>query len=381
MTEQFKGSIHVISPDHEELEEPSFEWIARFHKTFFAKLSKLQNIQAIIGLLPGTTKTAADLKTDLNCELILLATAKIGTERQDLKEEINNLSKNADKIWSIGTDLFTHFNSIFQESSSKLSEQHRQITLIPDTELSESTVSAQDSPGIRKMVSVWSPGIPFIHKGRKERLHGSSQQNFETASAALAKINETNLYNHESIVEWHVHGLKKYESTTKSIGSQAIGDLEQLVALQKPGSLDDIKLSHCLAFVVPDKSEDTFYYAALSAMWQGIPTLVSSQSSIGKWLLELQCPEIGKSIVALTGDSQIDKETWIKKFDKDILDKDSNPGEWAAKIKEFLPEMPSTLNTVNAKKDEENDVVRKEAQTTSEDISSKVNCGKMQLPY
>ena len=236
-------------------------------------MSKLQNVHAIIGLLPGTTKTAVDLKSDLNSELILLGTAKIGTERQDLKEEINNLSKNADKIWSIGTDLFTHFNSIFQESFQELCEKHRQIALIPNTELSESTVSAQDSPGIRKMVSVWNPGIPFIHKGRREQSHGSSQQNFETAAAAaaLAKIYEKNLYNHESIIEWHVHGLKKYESTTKSIESQAIGDLVQLVALQKPGCLDDIKLSNCLAFVVPDKNEDTLNYAALSAIWQATP--------------------------------------------------------------------------------------------------------------
>ena len=30
MTEQFKGSVHVISPDHDELGESSFEWIAKF---------------------------------------------------------------------------------------------------------------------------------------------------------------------------------------------------------------------------------------------------------------------------------------------------------------------------------------------------------------
>ena len=220
-----KGSIKVVSPEFEEFEELSFECIAKLHKTYFGSLSELENVHTIIGLLPGTTETAVDLKAKLKCKLALLATAKIGTDKQDLKAEINRLSENADEIWSVGTDLFTHFNSIFQESPHNISDKHKEITLIPSDDFGEIPLTAQDSQGIRKLVSLWNPGISFIHRGRQEQSQGSSQQNFKTVAAALAKINEENLYNHEATVEWHVHGMKGLDLIAEPIKGQAVGDL------------------------------------------------------------------------------------------------------------------------------------------------------------
>ena len=378
ITSKFRGSITVLSPECEEFEEPSFEWIAKFHKTYFGYLSELENVHTIIGLLPGTTKTAVDLKAKLKCKLALLATAKIGTDKQDLKAEINRLSENADDIWSVGTDLFTHFNSIFQESPQNISDKHKEITLIPSADFGKIPLKAQDSPGIRKLVSLWNPGISFIHRGRQEQSQGSSQQNFKTVAAAVAKINEENLYNHEATVEWHVHGMKGLDLIAESIKGQAVGDLVELVALQTINSLDDIKFNNCLAFIVPDRNEDTFNYAALFAMWQGIPTLVSSQSSIGKWLLKLlkqQCPEVDRCVITLTGDSQSDMETWVKSIQKHILHRDANPFEWATKLKEFLLNMSniSELGTLNFAKDIDKTEFRATNGVTIDNMLSKVN--------
>ena len=375
ITSEFKGSIKVVSPECEEREEPSFEWIAKLHKHYFECLSELKNVHTIVGLLPGTTKTAVDLKNILHCKLVLLATAKIGTDRQDLKTEINSLSENADEIWSVGTDLFTHFNSIFQESPQKISVKHKEITLIPSAHLGEIPITAPDSPRIRKLVSLWNPGISFIHKGRQEQSQGSSEQNFKTVAAALAKINEENLYNHEPTVEWHVHGMKELDLIAESIKGQAVGDLIELVALKTISYLDDIKLNNCLAFIVPDRNEDTFNYAALSAIWQGIPTLVSSQSSVGKWLLKLQCPEVDKSVITLTGDSQTDKETWIKNIQKHILDGNVNPFEWTAKLREFLQNMStiSEFEILNFPKDFDKTEFTAIDEHAIDNVSSKVN--------
>ena len=74
MSEEWKGSITLLKPEYEELEEPTPRWIAKLYKTYFGCLLELQdlNVDAIIGTLPGTTKTAVELKTVLKCKLVLL---------------------------------------------------------------------------------------------------------------------------------------------------------------------------------------------------------------------------------------------------------------------------------------------------------------------
>ena len=99
MTQTLKGTVTLAEPEHEEFEEPSTEWIVKFHKHYFAYLSGLENVDTIIGTLPGTTKTAVDLKRALQCKLILLAATKIGGEQEDLKAEINSLIPEADEVW------------------------------------------------------------------------------------------------------------------------------------------------------------------------------------------------------------------------------------------------------------------------------------------
>ena len=62
MTEKWRGSVAIVEPDFEELEEPTPEWIAKSHRQYFGYLSTVRDVHTIIGTLPGTAKTAVDLR-------------------------------------------------------------------------------------------------------------------------------------------------------------------------------------------------------------------------------------------------------------------------------------------------------------------------------
>ena len=118
-------------------------------------------------------------------------------------------------------------------------------------------------------------------------------------------------------------------------------------------SSDAFNWGDCFAFIVPDREEETLNFYALTAIWQGIPTLVSSRSSIGKFLLSLDCPENFRSVVNLTGDPQHDAEEWRQKINKEILDKYVNPKDWAATMSQYLRNkrtfLESFLSEMNVK--------------------------------
>ena len=60
-----KGSITLLHPDSSEPEDPQPEWLAKYHKKYFNYLSGLDGVNVIIGTLPGTERTAAELSVTL----------------------------------------------------------------------------------------------------------------------------------------------------------------------------------------------------------------------------------------------------------------------------------------------------------------------------
>ena len=76
MKEKWDKSVTLIQPDYEEFEHPDSGWIDKHYKTYFGHLSKLKNIDAIVGLLPGTTKTAIDLQKVLKSKKVTLDNVK-----------------------------------------------------------------------------------------------------------------------------------------------------------------------------------------------------------------------------------------------------------------------------------------------------------------
>ena len=341
MTEKWRGSVTILEPEYEELEEPNAEWIAKLHRAYFGFLSCRTDVHTIIATLPGTTKTAVDLKKDLKCRLILLATTKIGADQEQLKAEVNRQSVWADEVWSLGSDIFNHYQDIFQEVTTTSLIRHNQIHIQPYInnalcywQWNDQTRSRTDA--IRKIVSVWNDGYPFYYKGSKTHSRGSSVQGFCAFSAALVKLNEEAVQRDMGKIQWNVHGLKGQEQTINSIQGPTNSRLMQLVALSSVKSLEEITWKNCSAFIVPDYNDESFNFIALAALWQGIPTLVSRESGIGKFLLSLSCPQKLKPLVALTGDAKIDKDIWLKKIYYEILNHNANPVEWAKQLSTHL---------------------------------------------
>ena len=329
MSQKWSGSITLLKPEYEEYEEPSPKWIAKkLYKTYFGYLSQLQDLKvhAIIGTLPGTTKTGVDLKKALKSKLILLATTKVVTD--EFKEEVIKLTRQADEIWSVGPDLFSHYNDIFQ--GSRLN--HKQVIFKPDGH----EASREESPlKSRMMASIWNSGHQFYCKGQEQWSRGSNQLSFEVVDDAINEINKTKP---GSTVVWQTYVLKNEDDPGKSIILPKPKKIAGIAPLSKPNTFEEAvnKISSSLAFIVPDVEEDTFNFMALISIWKAIPTLVPSKSSVGKMLTSLCLTNCRKALVNLTGDPEQDRQIWIDKIHNDILDNTVKAKHWAEELSKSL---------------------------------------------
>ena len=198
---KYPGFVRILQPVCEEYDEPNPKWKEKHYRTYFKYLEELDHVDVIISTLPGTTKTAVELKTVLKCNLILLATTKIGTDQGEFKAEINAMAKNANVIWSVGPDLFAHFQDIFKESGDvEFISKHKQLLLKPDGN-TMNYLPYPSAPGVRKIISVWNHGFTFAYKGRKTTSKGSNLQNFFALGGALGSINEQKLRRQETKIQ------------------------------------------------------------------------------------------------------------------------------------------------------------------------------------
>ena len=342
ITETSKGSITLLEPQYNaEGEEPSPEWISNMYEQYFGHLSELHNIDTIVGTLPGTIQTAVSLKEVLHCRLVLLTTTKIAEGQEELKKEISIVAKSADEIWSMGSDMLSHYQNIFQEADSSSNDKHREILLKPTTKSIkyweyDATRSKTHRIRRRKLVSVWNKPYNFFHQGKEINSKGSSIDSFFTLSSALGEINNKAMLQHESRIQWNIHGLKLQDKIIRSIEEKAKPNVVQITALSSVNSIDDLTWKNSLAVIFPEIVDETFNFVALSALWLGIPTIVSSQSSVGRFLLELTCLEKTRAVITLTGNPQTDKETWKEKIHREILNEEARPMEWAKALSEHL---------------------------------------------
>ena len=265
-----------MEPECEELETSSSEWIAKFHRTYYPQIPELKDIDTVIGTLPGTTKTAVDLKKSLGCKLVLLATTKIGGEEENLKDEINRLAPEADEIWSVCCDIYDHYQNIFQEVHSTLAK-HRQVMIKPksyndnqfywDWNSKSRTLGAS----IRKLVTVWNAGYQLFYKGKDAHARGSSKDNFSTLLQAVGEIGKRESSQLIKKIEWNIHGLRNYDYVTQTLRDQV--NAVQLIALRNVDTLDTLSWKNCLAYLSPDVQEESFNFIALTAIWLGIQSV------------------------------------------------------------------------------------------------------------
>ena len=194
-------------------------------------MSKLHDLKvhSVIGTLPGTTKTAVDLKAVLQCQLILLATTKIESNGDDLgnamEKEVNKLAEHADEIWSVGPDLFSHFQLVFRKSEFSLHQKHKEILFKPDDQ------DCYRTPvGTKKIYSVWNHSHQLYFKGRKQKSKGSNKESFEILGNAVALINEENKMRRKPWLTWYALWLTDAEN----IGTFDVPQNSGLVALKTP---------------------------------------------------------------------------------------------------------------------------------------------------
>ena len=302
ITEKSEGSITLLEPKYDEGQNPSKEWIETLHKDYFGSLSELQYIDFIIGTLPGTFKTSAYLKEVLKCKLIYLTTMKTADGQEELEKEIVCFTKEADEIWSVGSDMYNHYQNVFQDTDTTVTVKHKKLLLKPSTKSThywkhKTEREKSSRSGKRKFVSVWN----------NQNIHykGCNIQSFYNLSCALGEINAQAIKKHKNKVQWNVHGLKFQDQTIRLIEEKAIPNVVQITALSSVNSVDDLTWKNCLGFIVPEIVDETFNFLALSALWLGIPTIVSSQSSVGKFLLDLTCHEKTRAVITLTGNEVV----------------------------------------------------------------------------
>ena len=332
LTEKYDGIIELLQPKYCHLEKPSPKWIQNLPKQYFSYLFDY-NVDCIYGTLPGTAQTAIELKERLKSKVVLLAICKVGTLEQNLRTDIINSAIAADEIWSIGPDMYEYYNVMFQ-NESKI--KHESIVLFPDMNSSTfwdknyKTIRAGPS---RKLVSIWIPPVEFFHDGVKQYSQGRDIQGYYALSTALGLLNAACQLQK---VEWNIHGLLITDQEVDEIRNHAKSHVVDVTVIDDVPLIENFPWKYCLAFIVPDHKEETFNFFALTAIWLGIHTLISSHSSIGKFLLGLPCPEKFRGVVNLTGDPKQDIELWKLKINNEILSKDSDPRQWAEALSQYI---------------------------------------------
>ena len=270
----------------------------------------------------------------LGCRLVLLTTTKIETDQEDQRAEERRLCGSADEVWSFGSEMFTHYEDIFQEVTEP-NVKHNQIMLGPEFGNTEPIRYWEWNGPIQnrssaKIVSVWNKGYPYFIKGKQSSSRGSCTQSYNTLCSALMKINKDAKLRDTQKIQWIVHGLKGQDETIKFIQNISNPAAVQLAPLSIVRALKDITWKNCSAFIVPELNDESFNFIALAAIWQGIPTIVSADSPIAKLLLELPTPSNTRSIIYLIGDPTEDAEKWIEKLYWDILN--GTAMEWAQQL-------------------------------------------------
>ena len=328
---KYEGKIELLKPRFHDDEKPSPEWIQNLHREYFSYLLEY-NVNCIFGTLPGTAQTAVELKERMKCKVILLATCKLESSKQNLKGDIIKSAIATDEVWSMGPEIYTHYKDIFQYSPQI---RHQERVLLPDidpTKYWKQHYKTDTSEAVR-LISVWIPPIEFFHYGTKMYSQGRDIEKYYTLSTALGELNAA--YNMDK-VQWNIHGLEQNDHKTHDIQNHAKPHELNINALGVKTSTDSLPWADYLAFIVPDHKDETFNFLALNAICHGIPTLVSSQSSFGRFLLSLPCSEKFRAVVNLTGDPQHDTAEWSKKINNEILSAQANPQEWATTLSKYL---------------------------------------------
>ncbi len=274
------------------------------YKTYFSylKSAELPRIDTLVTLMPGTTKTGVELIRDLrlrnsggkppaaadgggsslgsggqgSVQLVLLACTKIGGDQTELYEEIEDIVKEADEVWSIGPDLYSHYDELFAGYSKKGMKRLKHKELIFTPEKPNGPEGKKKfwknffaSGSLTRVVSLWQEGTPYQYRGNtvKAKSHGSSLEDYCCLCKALGKIS-AELFDRKRKLEWEILGPDDVIATMVSSirSSQTKGKHTfQIQGVTLPSSAETLcnkKLIRSTVFIAPERTEDTFNFAA-----------------------------------------------------------------------------------------------------------------------
>ena len=156
LTRKFPGRITIVPVQTFVLDQ--FE----HHVYSVRNLHKVPNVDTVIGLLPMTARTAMELKRVLKCKLVLLVTSKLPKDHIDLQEDVRKFAEEFDEIWSVGSDTYMYYESLFKNS-------HKAVLLQPTTTAPYYWEINETMPhkGIKTFISIWKKAIHTLKKAKR----------------------------------------------------------------------------------------------------------------------------------------------------------------------------------------------------------------------
>ena len=315
------GCVVLLTPQGNDNPEHS-RFITSLDKRHFEYLSTLDDIGTIIGLLPGTAEFAAKLNNALNSKLVLFATdcITVGQEQKAILQK-------SDEVWCLGPKAHIHFKRLCQGISSNCGQRCKEILLKPHVK------SKYYWQGIssRKILSRYNT-----------ENKSANVMDYQALCSALRQLSVNAKKVPKTEPEWLVHGLNEQKQIVRFIQRFGKQDEPKFTALCEVSSLDEIihMNNDIFALIVPDVEDNSFNFIALSAMWLGIPTIVSSQTAVGHFIHGLPCSSKTRSVIHLTKHQASNHQIWTDKLSNDILNEDARPMEWARKLSHYLQNNP-----------------------------------------
>ena len=201
-----KGSVTLLQPECKEDENPTAEWVVTHHEEYFSFLSELNDIQAVIGILPGTEKSAVEVKEALNCKLVLLAPKEIPDVYQQRLTDLKKAADTADEIWVFGSEVHHFYCDLFPNLDATPCEKLKELSLQPFIErfIKKRNSSRNDNTcDFKNITSLWKKSYESFVFREEVLANGSDPDSFLTLCSALEQLN---LETMSKQIQWQIYG-------------------------------------------------------------------------------------------------------------------------------------------------------------------------------
>ncbi|XP_077999918.1 uncharacterized protein LOC144452653 [Glandiceps talaboti] len=333
-----ENGIHLIVANNKNDKPTNLEWLTdtQYCRIFFPGLKDIPNLERIIAHAPITAEAAINIRDDLfeGKQKVTLfihvipedieihkKTHELG-KVQRRENDIQELAKKADEVFSVGPRIYKHFQNKFRGLSIK----HHLFLPLPDPAFFDVVIQKPDVNQMPKMEVLTVGRVTGV-----EELKG-----YDIVAKALSGVADE-MKDRPPV--WKIRGIseEQKDESEKFIRRNLqgkhlqpnlypYGDLQDI--------LNDLRVS-CL-FLMPSRSEP-FGLVGLEALAAGIPVLITKNSGLAEFLSAYFPPQFAEWLVVDVGvtDHEDDVEIWKVRILK-ILRDCSRWFDVAAEIKEKL---------------------------------------------